>query len=74
MAQCECGCGQDSARDFLPGHDQKLRTQLESRVGGLRSLRELVEAAELYARGESPEDAFTRRVRALFAAAGGRGT
>lgn len=71
MSQCECGCSQDSTRDFLPGHDQKLRTQLESRVGGLRSLRELVEAAESYVRGESPDDAFTQRVRALFAAAGG---
>jgi hypothetical protein len=74
MAQCECGCGQQSTRDFLPGHDQKLRTQLESRIGGLRHLRELVEAAESYACGESPNSVFTQRVRALFAAAGGRGT
>ena len=35
MAQCECGCGQESEREFLPGHDQKLRTQLESRAGSL---------------------------------------
>lgn len=68
MASCECGCGQESTREFLPGHDQKLRTQLESRAGGLLHLRTLVESAESYARGESSDDEFTRRVRSIFAA------
>ncbi len=66
MASCECGCGQESTREFLPGHDQKLRTRLEGRVGGLLRLRALVDAAESYARGESSDDAFTQRVRSLF--------
>jgi hypothetical protein len=39
-------------RDFVPGHDQKLRIQLEQRVGGLLELRGLVENMEAYARGE----------------------
>lgn len=69
MASCECGCGMESAQRFLPGHDQKLRTHLESRLGGLLRLRALVDAAESYARGESSGDAFTQRVRSLFAAA-----
>jgi hypothetical protein len=30
MAQCECGCGQESERGFLSGHDQRLQTQLEA--------------------------------------------
>ena len=71
MASCKCGCGEESARDFLPGHDQKLRSQIESRVGGLLSLQELVDAAASYARGESSDEAFTQRVRSLFAAADG---
>jgi hypothetical protein len=29
--------------DFLPGHDQKLRSEIEKQVGGLLKLRELVE-------------------------------
>jgi hypothetical protein len=73
MTSCECGCGQESRREFLPGHDQKLRTRLESRVGGLLHLRALVDDAESHARGELSADAFTQRVRSLFAAAGDRG-
>jgi hypothetical protein len=73
MASCECGCGQESSREFLPGHDQKLRTQLEGRVGGLLYLRALVDAAESYAHGESSDDAFTQRVRSLFSVANQRG-
>jgi hypothetical protein len=68
MAQCECGCGQDSTRDFLPGHDQKLRTALEARVGGLLALRSLVAGAEAYAEGNSTEVQLQQKVRALFAA------
>ena len=50
---CECGCGQESTREFLPGHDQKLRVALESKVGGLLALRELLVQAESYASGAS---------------------
>ncbi|SMY06540.1 hypothetical protein [Flavimaricola marinus] len=42
--QCECGCGDDTkGGDFLPGHDQRLRAEIERRVGGLLKLRRLVE-------------------------------
>ena len=64
---CECGCGESSpAGGFRPGHDQKLRALLESRVGGLLALRDLVAAAEAYARGETATEELTRRMRALF--------
>ncbi len=66
MDHCECGCGQQSKSDFISGHDQKLRTSLENRVGGLLSLRALVEAAESYASGEASDHTFLQRVRALF--------
>jgi hypothetical protein len=51
-APCQCGCGEEAgSRDFLPGHDQKLRIMLERRVGGLLELRSLMDVAEAYARG-----------------------
>lgn len=40
---CQCGCGQQTAYRFLPGHDQKLRIAIEKAVGGLDALRELAE-------------------------------
>ncbi len=67
MPQCECGCGLKANSTFLPGHDQKLRISLEKRVGGLHSLRALVEAAESYAKGKESEHSFLKRVRVIFA-------
>jgi hypothetical protein len=65
---CECGCGEPRPNGgFVPGHDQKLRAQLESRVGGLRALRDLVEAVEAYSQGRSTTEELTRELRALFA-------
>ena len=66
MATCECGCGQQSTGEFLPGHDQKLRTALERRVGGLLRLRELIDAAEKHRDGGSTEGEFARQVRAVL--------
>ena len=68
MANCECGCGGTTdGREFLQGHDQRLRTNLEQRVGGLLKLRSLVEAAGEYANGTLALDAFADRVRASLA-------
>lgn len=68
MSRCECGCGDDAKSGlFRPGHDQRLRADLERRVGGLLPLRALVEAAEAFSRRELATEAFERRVRAIFA-------
>jgi len=42
---CACGCGHTTrgSGDFLPGHDQKLRTAIERHVGGVLVLRSIVE-------------------------------
>jgi hypothetical protein len=41
---CECGCGEQTmGGKFKPGHDQSLRVALEKSVGGLSSLRTIVE-------------------------------
>lgn len=67
MPQCKCGCCKQAVKKFRPGHDQKLRISLEKSVGGLLSLKTLIEAAELYAKGEESEHSFLKRVRAIFA-------
>ncbi len=70
MVVCECGCGEEAnAGQFRSGHDQRLRTSLEHRVGGLLALRSLVEVAESYVNGKMSGDNFTQHIRALFAAA-----
>ncbi len=44
MTKCECGCGDVTKGGvFLPGHDQKLRAEIEKQAGGLLKLRRLVE-------------------------------
>jgi hypothetical protein len=64
---CECGCGESAVSgSFKPGHDQKLRTALEQRVGGLLALRSLVEAAENYAGGLSPIETLAQSVGVIF--------
>ncbi len=40
---CGCGCGDLTAGQYCPGHDQKLRIAIEKAVGGLEALRDLVE-------------------------------
>lgn len=41
---CACGCGgKTRGGEFLPGHDQTLRTAIEAEVGGLLQLQALVE-------------------------------
>lgn len=68
MAKCECGCGDEVGRgQFLPGHDQRLRTTLEAEVGGLLSMRALIKAAQSYFDGSITDQAFTQTVRSIFA-------
>ena len=68
MGRCECGCGgKPAGGHFLPGHDQRLRKELEDRVGGLLALRALVKDAEAYAHGRASPHSFSDRVREVFA-------
>lgn len=69
---CECGCGGTPAKGlFLPGHDQRLRSRLEERVGGLLALRNLVDHAEALVVGSMSADAFADRTRMLLGSDGG---
>jgi hypothetical protein len=55
---CHCGCDQPAKRNFLPGHDQKLRAKLGAQTGGLLGLEELVQAAAAFAKGGSDRKSF----------------
>jgi hypothetical protein len=65
--ECACGCGETPVKgSFLPGHDQRLRADLERRVGGLIALRMLVEAAEYFDAGDVGSSQFNGMVKDLF--------
>lgn len=67
MSACKCGCGGESeATNFIPGHDQKLRIKLEERVGGILNLKELVDYAEEYAKGNLSQENLGMAVRKLL--------
>lgn len=65
--ECACGCGEKASKGtFLPGHEQRLRADLERRVGGLIQLRMLVEAAEYFAEGSIGSSMFNSMVKDLL--------
>ena len=65
--ECACGCGARPVKGhFLPGHDQRLRADLERRVGGLIHLRMLVEAAEYFVAGDVGSSQFGGMVKDLL--------
>jgi hypothetical protein len=67
MSSCSCGCGERTAGGvFKPGHDQKLRTELEQRAGGLLSLAKLVDTAEQFAEGRTSLDSLAQAARQTF--------
>ncbi|MGH2544323.1 MAG: hypothetical protein ACRDIB_16145 [Ardenticatenaceae bacterium] len=67
MAFCACGCGEATAGGlFKQGHDQRLRTRLEERAGGLVALSRLVDAAEDFANGRLDPELFAQQVRRQF--------
>lgn len=67
MTSCQCRCGGETqGGEFLPGHDQKLRSALETRVGGLLALRDLVDAMESYVRGGGALEELGKAVRRAF--------
>lgn len=67
MATCACGCiGETAGGKFLPGHDQKLRADVERRAGGLLNLSKLVHLAETYVDGRLSLTEFGPRVSELL--------
>jgi hypothetical protein len=67
MPECACGCGEPTKRGkYLQGHDQKLRKQLEEKVGGLPLLASLVKVTQMYAEGRVSLDGLGRLVSLIY--------
>ena len=67
MNKCKCGdCNELTNGDYAPGHDQKLRSALEQKVGGLLFLKQLLASCEEYAAGKASESDVLRTIRQVF--------
>ncbi len=67
MPDCACGCGeQTKGGKYLQGHEQKLRKQLEEKVGGLPLLSSLVKVTETYAQGKMSAEELGRLVKLIY--------
>ena len=67
MSICACGCnGETKGGIFLPGHDQKLRKNLEDSVGGLLKLKYLVEIAHQLANHQISQDEFSQKLESII--------
>jgi len=67
MNKCKCGdCNELTNSDYAPGHDQKLRSALEQRVGGLLNLKQLIAACEDYSTGKITESEVLCAIKKLL--------
>jgi hypothetical protein len=67
MADCACGCGeQTKGGKYLQGHEQKLRKQLDEKVGSLPLLAALVKATGMYAQGHMSLDDLGGLVKMIY--------
>jgi hypothetical protein len=64
---CACGeCDESTNSTFAPGHDQRLRSRLEARCGGLLQMRDFIDAAETYATGRSDASILLETAKSTF--------
>lgn len=67
VSVCLCGCKEETGGgEYKPGHDQRLRIELEERVGGLLVMRQLVDAMESYVEGGRSLEELGKVVRRAF--------
>jgi hypothetical protein len=67
MPECACGCGDQTKKGkYLQGHEQKLRKELEEKVGGLPLLASLVKVTQMYAEDRMSLDGLGRLVRLIY--------
>ena len=67
MPECACGCGEETKKGkYLQGHEQKLRKQLEEKVGSLQLLSSLVKVTESYVQGRMSPDDLGRLVKLIY--------
>ncbi len=67
MPECACGCGEQTKKGkYLQGHEQKLRKQLEEKVGSLQLLSSLVKVTETYAQERMGLEDLGRLVKMIY--------
>ena len=67
MPECACGCGEETKKGkFLQGHEQKLRKQLDEKVGGLPLLASLVKVTQMYAQEKMSLESLGRLVNQIY--------
>jgi hypothetical protein len=67
MPICACGCDQPTKNAaFLPGHDQRLRKQLQEKVGGLLLLSSLVKVTDMFAQDKMSLEDLGRLVKLIY--------
>ena len=67
MPDCACGCGEPAKKGkYLQGHEQKLRKELEEKVGGLPLLASLVKVTQTYAQDRMSLDDLGRLIRLIY--------
>jgi len=68
MGNCKCGCGEFTRnnRNFIPGHDQKLRSQIEAEAGSIFAVQDIIAAAKYYSCGAITSGELTTTVREIF--------
>ena len=67
MPECACGCGEQTKKaKFLAGHEQKLRKELDEKLGGLPLLAYLVKVTEMYAQDRMSLESLGRLVRLIY--------
>ena len=67
MPECACGCGEETKRaKFLAGHEQKLRKELDEKLGGLPLLAYLVKVTQMYAQDRMSLEGLGRLVRLIY--------
>jgi hypothetical protein len=67
MPECACGCGEETKRArFLAGHEQKLRKELDEKLGSLPLLASLVKVTQMYAQDRMSLEGLGRLVRLIY--------
>ena len=67
MPECACGCGEQTKKaKFLAGHEQKLRKELDEKLGGLPLLAYLVKVTEMYAQDRMSLEGLGSLVRLIY--------
>ena len=67
MPECACGCGEETKKGkFLQGHEQKLRKQLDEKVGGLPLLASLVKVTQMYTQDRMSLEGLGRLVKLIY--------